>query len=169
MPCPCYAPTMPFFSRSRHRTSVERRPVGYCPFSASSGYHAEIHEVVIRRIPISDEGGQCETKHRLSWTRKRVVAAHYKKGRSVKLFGYFRLPCGLSRRTRYCRSRAGAGHGMCELTHGMAGKGQGRGMLCGIGPYRTKSYSVPVTGPVVVQRVGRGTALLFHDRGTSRK
>ena len=34
---------------------------------------------VIRRIPISDEGGQCETKHRLSWTRKRVVAAHYKK------------------------------------------------------------------------------------------
>ena len=33
-------------------------------------------KVVIRRIPISDTGGQCETKHRLSWTRKRVVAAH---------------------------------------------------------------------------------------------
>ena len=33
---------------------------------------------VIRRIPISDAGGPCETKHRLSWTRKRVVAAHYK-------------------------------------------------------------------------------------------
>ena len=33
----------------------------------------------IRRIPISDAGGQCETKHRLSRTRKRVVAAHYKK------------------------------------------------------------------------------------------
>ena len=31
MPCPCYAPTMPFFSRSRHNTSVERRPVGYLP------------------------------------------------------------------------------------------------------------------------------------------
>jgi hypothetical protein len=50
-----------------------------CPRSASSGYHAEFHEVVIRRIPIPDAGGQCETKHRLSWTRKRVVAAHYKK------------------------------------------------------------------------------------------
>ena len=50
-----------------------------CPRSASSGYHAEFHEVVIRRIPISDAGGQCDTKHRLSWTRKRVVAAHYKK------------------------------------------------------------------------------------------
>jgi len=34
---------------------------------------------VIRRIPISDAGGQCESKHRLSWTRKRVVAAHHKK------------------------------------------------------------------------------------------
>jgi hypothetical protein len=36
-------------------------------------------KVVIRSIPISDAGGQCETK-RLSWTMKRVVAAYYKKG-----------------------------------------------------------------------------------------
>jgi hypothetical protein len=90
-------------------------------------------EVVIGRIPISDSGGHCETKH-LSWTRKRVVAAHYKKRRSVKLldyqFGYFRLPCGLSRRTRHCRSRAGVRHGMCELTNSMAGEWHGRGMLC---------------------------------------
>ena len=50
-----------------------------CPLSASSGYHAEFQEIVIRRIPIPYAGGQCETKHRLSWTRKRVVAAHYKK------------------------------------------------------------------------------------------
>ena len=50
-----------------------------CPLSASSGYQAEFHEVVIRRLPISDAGGQYETKHRLSWTRERVVAAHYKK------------------------------------------------------------------------------------------
>jgi len=35
--------------------------------------------VVIRSIPISDADSQCETKQRLSWTRKRVVAAHYKK------------------------------------------------------------------------------------------
>jgi len=33
----------------------------------------------VRRIPVSDAGGQCETKHRLSRARKRVVAAHYKK------------------------------------------------------------------------------------------
>ena len=31
MPCPCNAPTMPFFSRPRHSTAVERRPVDYLP------------------------------------------------------------------------------------------------------------------------------------------
>jgi len=36
-------------------------------------------KVVTRRKPISDAGAQCETKHHLSWMRKRVVAAHYKK------------------------------------------------------------------------------------------
>jgi hypothetical protein len=36
-------------------------------------------KVVIRSIPVSDVGGQFETKQCLSWTRKRVVAAHYKK------------------------------------------------------------------------------------------
>ena len=33
---------------------------------------------------------------------------------------------------------------------------------------KKKKKSVPVTGPVVAQRVGRGTALLFHDHGTRR-
>jgi hypothetical protein len=31
-----------------------------------------------------------------------------------------------------------------------------------------KREIVPVIGPVVALRVGRGIALLFHDRGTSR-
>jgi hypothetical protein len=31
MPCPCRALTMLFFSRPRHSTAVERRPVGYLP------------------------------------------------------------------------------------------------------------------------------------------
>jgi len=31
MPCPCHALTMPFFSRPRHTTAVERRPLGYLP------------------------------------------------------------------------------------------------------------------------------------------
>ena len=107
---PIPSPTMPWPSRKGLLTN--------CPSSASSSYNAEFHEVLIRRIPIFDAGGQCETKHRLSWTRKRVVAAHYKKD-DVTQFGHFRLPCGHSRRTRHCRSRAGARHGVCELTHGM--------------------------------------------------
>jgi hypothetical protein len=36
-------------------------------------------KIVISSIPISDEGGQCETKQCLSWTRKIVGAVHYKK------------------------------------------------------------------------------------------
>src|SRR5215469_859844 len=40
-------------------------------------------KVVIRSIPISDAGGQCENKHSLSWTRKIVLVTHYKKRRSV--------------------------------------------------------------------------------------
>jgi hypothetical protein len=31
MPHPCHALNMPFFSRPRHSTAVERRPVGYLP------------------------------------------------------------------------------------------------------------------------------------------
>ena len=51
-----------------------------------------------------------------------VLIVHYglrveiKESKKRKKFGYFRLPRGLSRRTRHCRSRAGARHGMCELT-----------------------------------------------------
>ena len=73
-------------------------------------------KVVIRRIPVSDAGGQCETKHRLSWTRKRVLAAHYKKDdllhcwtRSSDIFGY---------------------HAAFHEGHGTIGAGQGRGMTC---------------------------------------
>jgi len=80
-----------------------------CSLSSSSGYHAEFHEVVIRRIPISDAGGQCETKHRLSWRRKRVVAALYKKDDLLHCWTY---------------------HADIHEGHGTVGAGQGRGMAC---------------------------------------
>ena len=78
MPRPCHP--RPCHSSQGHVTAWPSREGLWanCPRSPSSGYHAEFHEV-IRRIPISDAGGQWETKHRLSWTRKRVVAAQYKK------------------------------------------------------------------------------------------
>jgi len=71
----------------------------------------------IRRIPVSDAGGQCETKHRLSWTRNRLVAAHYKKDdllhcwtSSSDISGYhadFHEGYG----TIECRAGARLGHG----------------------------------------------------------
>ena len=73
-------------------------------------------KVVIRRIPISDAGGQCETKHRLSWTRERVVAAHYKKDDL--------LHCWTS------SSDISGYHAEFHEGHGTVGAGQGRGMAC---------------------------------------
>jgi hypothetical protein len=86
-----------------------------CPRSASSGYHAEFHEVVVRSIPMSDAGGQCETKQRLSWMRKRVVAAHYKK--------YDPLHCWTS------SSDISGYHADFHEGHGTVVAGQGRGMV----------------------------------------
>ena len=78
MPRPCHPRLCPSQGHGTARPS--RADVWTTSsLSASSGYHAEFHEVLIRRIPISDVGVQCETKHHLSRTRKRVVAAHYQK------------------------------------------------------------------------------------------
>jgi hypothetical protein len=73
-----------------------------------------VTNVVIRRIPISDAGGQCEIKHRLSWTRKRVVATYYKKDDL--------LHCWTS------SSDISGYHVDIHKGHGTVGAGQGRGM-----------------------------------------
>ena len=72
-------------------------------------------------IPISDAGGQSETKQRLSWTRKKVVAAHYKKTicwtieLAARIFSAtartFTKDTALS---EHCRCAARARHAMCE-------------------------------------------------------
>ena len=85
--------TMPFFSRPRHSTAVERRPVGYL---LAFGFFR-----LLRGVPRS-----CHKRHTnlrcrwpvwnqtpFAWTRKRMVAAHYKKkticytvGLAVRIF-----------------------------------------------------------------------------------
>jgi hypothetical protein len=87
MPRPCHAPTVPFFPRPRHFRSVVRRPVGYL---LAFGFFPLTRGVSWRLLSAAYQsqmqGGQCETKQRLTWKRKRVVAAHYKKKkRSVKM------------------------------------------------------------------------------------
>ena len=74
-------------------------------------------KVVIRSMPISDAGGQCETKQRLSRARKRVVAAHYKKNDDL-------LDCWTS------SSDISGYHADFHEGHGAIRAWQGRGMAC---------------------------------------
>jgi len=87
--------------------------------------------VVIRCIPISDADTQCETKQCLSWTRKRVVAAHYKKDDLLNCWTSSSDISGYHADFRKGHGTVGAWqgrHGMCELT---AGHGRvWHGMLC---------------------------------------
>jgi len=133
MPRPCRSPAMPFFSRPRHSTAVERRPVGYLP---AFGFF-RLPRGVPRRLLL--EAYQSSSQQSIPTTVK-SGSSTLQKRRSVKLldqqFEYFRLPGELSRRTRHCRSRAGERHGMCEFTAwqgngmGTAWARHGHGMLC---------------------------------------
>ena len=131
MPRPCHALTMPFFSRPRHSTAVERLPVGYLP---AFGLFRLPREVPRRLL---SEAYQSSSQRSIPTTVK-SGSGTLQKRRSVKLFvyqfGYFRLPRELSRRTRHCRRRAGARHGLCELTawhgRGTAWVRPGHGILC---------------------------------------
>ena len=72
--------------------------------------------VVIRSTPISHTGGQSETIQRLSWTKKRFVAAHNKKDAL--------LNCWIS------SSDISGYHADFHEGHGTVGAWQGRGMAC---------------------------------------
>ena len=129
---PMPSPIMPFFLRSQHSMAVERGSVGLLPrfgfFQLSRGVPRSFY--------------QTHTNLRCRWPvwnqtpfvmdEEKSGSSTLQKRRSVMQFGYFRLPCGLSRRTRHCRSRAGPRHGLCELTHGIAGErhGHGTGTAC---------------------------------------
>jgi hypothetical protein len=116
MPCPCYAPTMPFFSRPRHNVRRETAcglpaRVRLLPPTTRSST-----KVVFRRIPISYAGGHCETKHRLSWTRKKIGSSTLQKDDL--------LHCWTS------SSDISGYHADFHEGHGTIGAGQGRGMAC---------------------------------------
>ena len=126
----CHDLTTPFFSRPWHSTAVERRPVGCLP---AFGFF-RLPRGVPRRL--LSEAYQSSSQRSIPTTVK-SGSSTLQKRRPVKLLDkqsrYFRLPCGLSRRTRHCRSRAGARHGMCELTarhgRGTAWERHGHSML----------------------------------------
>jgi hypothetical protein len=126
---PCLIHTchvMPFFSRPRHSTAIESWPVSYLP---AFGFFRLPHGVP--RILLS-EAYQSSSQRSIPTTVK-SGSSTLQKRQSVKVldwqFGYSRLPRGLSRRARHCQSRAGAWHGMCELTNGM-GTAWARHAMC---------------------------------------
>jgi hypothetical protein len=112
MPRPCHALTMPFFSRPRHSTAVERRPVSYLP---AFGFF-RLPRGVLRRCY------QKHTKplHNDPYLRlQRVVAAHYKKKDDL-------LNC------RTSSSDISGYHAHFYVGHGTVGAEQGNGMACWI-------------------------------------
>jgi hypothetical protein len=78
MPRPCHALTMPFFSRPRHSTDVERRPVGYLP---AFGFFRQPRGVPRRLL---SEAYQSSSKRSIPTTVK-SGSSTLQKRRSVKL------------------------------------------------------------------------------------
>ena len=121
MACPCHAPTMPFFSRPRHSTSAERRPVFYLP---AFGFFRLPRGVPRRLLSETYQSQmQCETK-RLSWKRKRVVAEHYKKDDLLK---YWTSSSDIS---GYHADFHEGYHDTIRAWQGRCMAWQGNGMLC---------------------------------------
>jgi hypothetical protein len=112
MPCSNHAVLLKATAQDSRREMASGRPsrIPLLPATPQSS----TMKVVIRSIPILDAGSQCETKQRLSWTRKRVVTAHYKK--------YALLNCWTS------SSDISGYHADFHEGHGTVGAGQGRGM-----------------------------------------
>jgi hypothetical protein len=112
MPCSDHAVLLKATAEDGRRETACERParVRILPPTTRSSTKA------IRSTPISDAGGQCETKQSLSWTRKRGVAAHYKKDSL--------LNCWTS------SSDISGYHADFHEGHGTSGAGQGRGMAC---------------------------------------
>jgi hypothetical protein len=111
MPCSEHAVLLKATAQDGRRETACGRPASFRLLPATTWRSTK---VVIRCIPISDAGGQRETKQRFSWTWKRVVAAHYKKKTL--------LNCWTS------SSDISGYHADFHEGHGTVGAGQGRGM-----------------------------------------
>ena len=111
MSCSDHAVLLKATAQDGRREIACGRParVRFLPITTRSSMKA-----VMRSIPISDADGQFETRQRLSWTRKRVVTAHYKKDAL--------LNCWTS------SSDISGYHADLHERHGAVGAEQGRGM-----------------------------------------
>jgi hypothetical protein len=118
LPCHAHAVPMPC---SEHdfllkATAQHGRRVTACGLLSAFGFF-RLPRRVLRSL--LSEAYQSSSQRSIP-TAVKSSSSTLQKRRSVKLmeqqFRYFRLPRGLSRRTRYCRSMGGARRGMCGLT-----------------------------------------------------
>jgi len=125
---PMASPTMPLFSRPRHSTDVERRPMSYL---LGFGFFR-----LRRWVPRSCYQTHTNLRRRwqvwnqtpLAWTRKIVVAAHYKKDDMLHCWNISSDISGYHADIHEGHATVGAGQG-----RGMAvwiNARHGRGMLC---------------------------------------
>ena len=70
MPCSDHPSLLKATAQCRRRETAAGRPARYRLLPAT---RRSSRKVVIRSIPLSDAGGQCETRQRLSWTRKSLL------------------------------------------------------------------------------------------------
>jgi len=136
MPCPCHAVLLNATAQHVHLETACGLPVRLRLLPATTRSSTK---VVIRSITISDADGQCETKQRLSWTSKRVVATHYKKDDLLNCWTNSSDISGYHADFHEAQGTVGEGHGarrgMCELT-ARHGRGMARarpGAYLGLG------------------------------------
>ena len=118
LPCHAHAMLRPCRSPQGHGTAHPSRD-GLWDLPAFGFFRlpCEVPQRLFNRsIPVSDADGQCETKQHLSWMRKRVVAAHYKRDNL--------LNCWIS------SSDISGYHADFHEGHGTIGAWQGHGMAC---------------------------------------
>ena len=113
---PMPSPSMPFFSRPQHSMAIEKRPVGYLLafgfFQLPRGVPRscyQTHTNLRCRWPVRNQTP-------FAWTRKRLVAAHYRKDAL--------LHCWTS------SSNISGYHADIHEGHSSVGTGQGCGMAC---------------------------------------
>jgi hypothetical protein len=113
LPCSDHAVFLKAMTQHVHRETACGLPARFRLLPATKRSSTKC---VISSIPISDAGGQCETR-RLSRTSKRVVAASYKKKDDL-------LNCWTSSSDISCY------HADFNEAQGTIGAWQGRGMIC---------------------------------------
>ena len=116
MPCPCYPPTMPFFSRPWHSTSVERRLVGYLP---AFGFF-QLPRSVPQRL-LSDA---YQSQMQVASVKPNTVCHGRGKSGSSTLQKRWSVTLWTS------SSDISGYHVDFHEGHGTVGAGQGRGMAC---------------------------------------